>query len=361
MEPHDGVRTKVILALTVPVGILAVTLALFRPLPHSAAPEPPAADANPLAAPAHALRPAAAPAAIPSPRLRAARASDVAASKPLAQEPVSTTNKLARLTQIRESFRALAAGDPAGALRAAKRITDETERETALFTLVTEWTQGEINSPGERASAIAAYGLEAGLGLELAKFPDLAVLWANELTDGAGRTAVLQQAAVALLDSDPAGAFALSEHLPPEQRRGFFDGLFAGWAEKDTATAVDWANQFSAPAEREAALRAIRSVAPVGIGAAIGVQQGYPVINQLLPGTPAALSGQVHPGDRILALAQGDNAFVDARNLPLQDVVQMIRGAPGTVLQLQVLSADAPPESPPRTISILRDQIKFKR
>jgi len=143
-----------------------------------------------------------------------ARAAGIAAANPPAEEPVSTTNKLARLTEVRESFRALATGDPATALRAAKRITDETERETALFTLVTEWTQGEINPPGERAGAIVAFGLEAGLGLELAKFPELAVLWANELTDGAGRTAVLQQAAVALLDSNPSGAFALSEQFP---------------------------------------------------------------------------------------------------------------------------------------------------
>jgi len=34
-------------------------------------------------------------------------------------------------------------------------------------------------------------------------------------------------------------------------------------------------------------------------------------------GTPAELSGQLHPGDRILVLAQGDNSFVDARAIAL--------------------------------------------
>jgi carboxyl-terminal processing protease len=81
----------------------------------------------------------------------------------------------------------------------------------------------------------------------------------------------------------------------------------------------------------------------------------------LLPGTPAELGGVLHPGDRIVALAQGDYAFVDARSLPMPDLVQAIRGAPGSLLQLQVLSADAPPDSPPRMISIVRGQIKFKR
>jgi hypothetical protein len=39
----------------------------------------------------------------------------------------------------------------------------------------------------------------------------------------------------------------------------------------------------------------------------------------------------------------------------------MVRGAPNTILQLQVMAADAPPNSPPRTVAILRDQVKFKK
>jgi hypothetical protein len=62
-----------------------------------------------------------------------------------------------------------------------------------------------------------------------------------------------------------------------------------------------------------------------------------------------------------VAVAQGDNSFVDARSLPLADVINMVRGAPNTVLQLQVLAADAPEGSAPRTVSIIRDQVKFKR
>src|SRR5439155_15445313 len=119
-----------------------------------------------------------------------------------AVEPsAATTNKLERLTQIRESFRGLAAGDPASALRAAKQITDGTERETALLTLVTEWTHGNLRSPRDRARAIAGYGLEAGLGLELAQNPELALLWANDLTEGPGRAALLAQTAITLLGS----------------------------------------------------------------------------------------------------------------------------------------------------------------
>jgi C-terminal processing protease CtpA/Prc len=52
---------------------------------------------------------------------------------------------------------------------------------------------------------------------------------------------------------------------------------------------------------------------------------------------------------------------VDVQNLPLANVVDMIRGAAGTPVQLQVVAADAPPNSLPRIVTIYRDQIKFKR
>jgi len=51
---------------------------------------------------------------------------------------------------------------------------DETERETALLTLVTAWTQGELSPPRLRAERIVNFGLEAGLGIELGKYPELA-------------------------------------------------------------------------------------------------------------------------------------------------------------------------------------------
>jgi PDZ domain len=271
------------------------------------------------------------------------------------------TNRLEQLAQIRQEFHLLAAGDAASALREAKKISDETGRETALLTLVTEWTQGELGPPRERAGAIELYGLEAGLGMELVKNPELAVLWANEMTDGPGRAALLQQTAVAMTASDPSAAFELSEQLPQSERRSFFGAVFAGWAAKDTDAALQWAQQLPDPSERDAAIQSIRSVAPVGIGTELSMQDGYAVIHQLLPGTPAELSGQLHSGDRIVGLAQGDNAFMDAHGLALKDIVDMIRGTPGTVLQLQVISADAPAGTPPQVVSITRDQLKFKR
>jgi hypothetical protein len=297
----------------------------------------------------------------PLPPPVATAASQPAVTEPPPEKPAPATNKLERLAQIRETFRALAAGDKTNALRAAKQITDETERETALLTLVTEWTQGELGPARLRAERIARVGLEAGIGMELAKHPELAVLWADEMTEGDGRANVLQVTARFLVNSDPAAAFALSQRLPESERRNFSNFLLADWAQKDTEAAMKWAEQFPDAAEREAALQAIRSVAPVGIGTALEMKDGYPVINGLVPGTPAALSGQLQVGDRIIALAQGGGPFVDAYEAPFEEIIKAIRGAPNTLLQLKILPAGAAPNAPAKTVSIMRDQIKFKK
>src|SRR5262249_32986705 len=264
---------------------------------------------------------------------------------------------------LRENFRALAAGDSATAMRAAKQLTNDTERETALLTLVPEWTQGNLGPAQRRARRIADFGLEAGLGLELSGQSGLAQLWAKELTEGSGRAAIFQEISLNIIasGSDPAAAFALSEQLSGADRPAFFDNIFANWARMDTDAALRWVDQLADPAAKDAALQAIRSTAPVGIGAVLRVQDGYPVIGDLVPGAPAALSGQLHPGDRIVGLAQGDNSFLDAHSVPLDKIVEMVRGAPNTILQLQVVPADAPPNSAPLTVAILRDQVKFKR
>ncbi len=297
-------KAKITIALILAAGVLAATLAVLHPPSQTLISAPQQPDTALSSAPLESPQPET-PKPVAAPRLPAPPETETTVLPAQADPPAAAANKLERLTQSRESFRALAAADPTAALRAAKQITNETERETALLTLATEWTQGNLRSPQQRAQAIAAYGLEAGLGMELAQKPELASLWANELTDSSGRTALLGATAIALVGSDPAAAFALSDQIPQTDRRNF--------------------------------------------------------IRQMFPGTPSELSGQLHPGDRILALAQGDNSFVDAHSLSLQDIVQMIRGAPGTLLQLQVLSADAPPNSLPRTVPIIRDQIKFKQ
>lgn len=48
-------------------------------------------------------------------------------------------------------------------------------------------------------------------------------------------------------------------------------------------------------------------------------------------------------------------------HLPIGAFREAIRGSPGTLVQLQVLPADAPPDAAPRTVAVVRGQIKYKR
>src|SRR6266567_1897944 len=147
---------KVAFDLIVAAVIIAVLLPRSRP-PN---PKPPQLDPATSFTPPDSPPPSSTVSEAESPSRRIAPpAGERSATHARGETPAVATNKLERLTQIRETFRALAAGDRTAALRAAKQITDETERETALFTLVTEWTKGELSPPRRRASAIDTYGL----------------------------------------------------------------------------------------------------------------------------------------------------------------------------------------------------------
>src|SRR5207244_412620 len=62
----------------------------------------------------------------------------------------------------------------------------------------------------------------------------------------------------------------------------------------------------------------------VGIGAMLRSEDGYAKIESLVPGGPAQVDGRLKVGDRITAVAQAQNEFVDVREMRLDKVVEMI-------------------------------------
>ena len=97
-----------------------------------------------------------------------------------------------------------------------------------------------------------------------------------------------------------------------------------------------------------------------GIGASLQSVDGYCTIHELIPGGPGARSGQLKPGDRIVAVAQSKGDPVDVVNIPLTRTVQMIRGPKGTVVTLTVLPAGAGEGGATETITLIRDHIKLE-
>lgn len=75
-----------------------------------------------------------------------------------------------------------------------------------------------------------------------------------------------------------------------------------------------------------------------GIGATLRSDDGYVVISELTPGSPADKCGKLKPGDKIIAVAQGEGGeFVDVVDMELRDVVKQIRGKKGSTVVLRIL------------------------
>jgi len=97
-----------------------------------------------------------------------------------------------------------------------------------------------------------------------------------------------------------------------------------------------------------------------GIGATLTSDDGYCKIRELVPEGPAAKSKKIKPGDRIVAVAQGDEPAVDVVDMPLNKAVQLIRGPKGTVVRLTIIPANAADSSIRKTVTLVRDEIKLE-
>ncbi|MBS0514085.1 MAG: carboxy terminal-processing peptidase [Proteobacteria bacterium] len=95
-----------------------------------------------------------------------------------------------------------------------------------------------------------------------------------------------------------------------------------------------------------------------GIGAVLQREDDYTAIREVVPGGPAALSGKVKVGDRIVGVGQGEHGpLVDVVGWRLDDVVEKIRGAKDTTVRLEILPADAGPDGKHMTIALVRKKV----
>lgn len=97
-----------------------------------------------------------------------------------------------------------------------------------------------------------------------------------------------------------------------------------------------------------------------GIGAVLQAEYDYTVIRSLVPGGPAEKSGELNPNDRIIAVAQGDQDFVDVIGWRLDDVVELITGPKGSVVRLQILKESDGSGAAPQTVEIVREQVRLE-
>ncbi|MBL0229427.1 MAG: carboxy terminal-processing peptidase [Moraxellaceae bacterium] len=97
-----------------------------------------------------------------------------------------------------------------------------------------------------------------------------------------------------------------------------------------------------------------------GIGAVLQGEDEYTKIVRLVPAGPADKSKLLKPGDRIVAVAQGKEDFVDVIGWRIDEVVDLIRGPKNSTVRLQILPANAVDENQTKVISIVRQTIKLE-
>ncbi|MET3107493.1 carboxyl-terminal processing protease [Oxalobacteraceae bacterium GrIS 2.11] len=99
-----------------------------------------------------------------------------------------------------------------------------------------------------------------------------------------------------------------------------------------------------------------------GIGAELQYKDEFVTIRHLVPGSPAALSGKLKAGDRILGVAQGETGpSTDIMGMRLFDAVALIRGAEDSVVRLDVLPAEAGTDGPHKVVVLTRKKITLEK
>lgn len=97
-----------------------------------------------------------------------------------------------------------------------------------------------------------------------------------------------------------------------------------------------------------------------GIGAMLSSEDGAAKVERLIPGGPAELDGRLQPGDKIIAVAQGDEEAVDVLHWPLYKTVRLIRGDKGSKVVLTVIPNSDPSGSTLTKIDLIRDEVKLE-
>jgi carboxyl-terminal processing protease len=95
-----------------------------------------------------------------------------------------------------------------------------------------------------------------------------------------------------------------------------------------------------------------------GIGAQLRNEDGYTVVQTIIPGGAADREGNLKPKDKVVSVGEGPSGpMEDVVDMKLSDVVKKIRGKRGTIVRLEVISAK---DSERKVYTITRDRIELK-
>jgi len=96
----------------------------------------------------------------------------------------------------------------------------------------------------------------------------------------------------------------------------------------------------------------------VGIGGSLEDKGGNWIVGDLVPGGPAAQSGLLHPGDRIMGIAQGDSEPEDVTAVPWWHLANLIRGPKGSTVRLIIIPVGQG-SAATKTVSLVRQDVRL--
>lgn len=125
------------------------------------------------------------------------------------------------------------------------------------------------------------------------------------------------------------------------------------------ATSYDPHTEYMSPQETDN-FRIQMNHSLVGIGALLQSKDNVAEIRGIVVGGPADKQGELKLNDRILAVAQEEEEWVDIKYMKLNKIVEMIRGKEGTVVRLKVNPSSADDPSFTKEIAITRGEVELK-
>lgn len=128
----------------------------------------------------------------------------------------------------------------------------------------------------------------------------------------------------------------LDRTTDPKQRARLLQSL-AQYVRVDTLATLDFIATLDLAEEQTTALEAVNKYALTGIGARIELDgTGLPKIRQTTILSAVESTGMAAAGDYISGMVKEDGTELDFKGMPLRQIVQNLRGKPGTEIELKM-------------------------
>lgn len=148
--------------------------------------------------------------------------------------------------------------------------------------------------------------------------------------------------------------YELSVKRSKELNQGKMINLFA----ESFAHALDPHSDYLSPEQLDE-FKISMNLSLEGIGVSLSSDDGYTVVQEIIPGGSADRAHALEPKDKIIAVAQDKKEPVSIIDMDLSDVVKMIRGKKGTKVELTVVRQKG---GKPDTfkVTLVRDKVDMR-